>query len=122
MRPELKNRILLAAMIFAALFLGGLLLVLTVRAVNRNQALMASIEVLEKQQEKAKLHYEQQIAALEGKIRQQEQINRNLKQQLLDLRHQKSVIKRNSYEDKLVITHIHAIDSLWQQIARHYRR
>lgn len=122
MDPHINQRIFeLKAVLFFLLLLLLVLGAYSDRKIRENKSLKQEMEHMEKDIEAIRQQNLLKIDSLQVVILAREQIHRQLKDSLALLEKQRNKIKKLSDENKAAINRIADVDSLYDEVARHYR-
>ncbi|MGM0934614.1 MAG: hypothetical protein ACQEWD_14340 [Bacteroidota bacterium] len=120
MMPQ-KNILILLSLGLLAIFIVGILSFTLIEAKQQTKSLKKQLEYLENNIESAKQKNLQKLDSLQEIIVHQEYLNNNLQKSLNDYQQEKQINDQISNENKAAIYRIHSADSLYREIARHYR-
>lgn len=115
------------AVFLSVLLFGGLILLVMLgmglyEARQENVALKDALELVEHSFEAERKEILEQVDSLQGKIEEQEDLSRSLKVKILELEGTRDRINLEADEKALDILRIGDVDSLRNEIARHYGR
>lgn len=117
-----RNNILTLIAIAVLFFLLMIILCFSlVQSLQQNRSLKEQLEILETQIEANKQENLTKVDSLQKIIIKQDTRNSELKKEITEYRSARIINNRKSNEKKAAISRIHAVDSIYREISRHYR-
>ena len=116
-----KQTLILAGAVFGVLLISILLLAALIEQKQQKKAYKHQLEILESQLEQQKQENINKVEVLEAEVKILSDQNQDLKQELQKFENSRALINRRSDEKKATITRITTADSLYGEIARHYK-
>ena len=123
MIPVLPKQLISAAGVLLVLVLiVGIQAYFLIRLQQENRSLMEVLKLQESSLEEERQKNRAVFDSLNVRIRLQDANNDQLKSELSSLQEAKAAIDIQTHENKAAILRVHAVDSLRNEVARHYRR
>ena len=121
MNPDDQRIFELKAALFFLVLLLFVLGTYSDRKIRENRVLKQGLELLKENSEDTRQQNLARFDSLQGIIREREQAQQQLKDSLLLLEGKRNSINKRSDEKKAAISRIADVDSLYREVAGHYR-